>query len=618
MRYLLAGDRGLVVEFGSTISPEINDQVRILAAALEAATLPGLVEVVPTYRSLGIQYDPGTFACADLRAKVEALLASLDPQALPPPTLLKIPTVYGGRYGPDLPFVAQHAGLSEDEAIRLHSGTVYRVYMIGFAAGFAYLGGLPERLHTPRLPSPRLKVPKGSVAIGGSQTGAYPAETPGGWRLIGRTSVELFDPAQEIPTPMQAGDMVQFVPIGEEEYLARSREPTPESHEPRATSHEPSNGRWAAGEQGSRGAVADPGSRDGLAVMRPGLLTTVQDRGRYGYQKFGVPVSGAADEIALRVGNILVGNPQNAAGLEITAEGPEVRALADLVLALTGAPVQATLDGEPVPWWECFLARSGQVLDVRGVRRGLRAYLTVAGGIAVPRVLRSRSTCLVGRFGGFEGRAVQAGDVLPVGTPLRPPERLAGLAAPEEWRPCWKPTAAVRVVLGPQDDAFTEEGRQTFLEATYRVTPHTDRMGCRLEGPAIAHRATADIISDWVPMGGVQVPGDAKPIVLLADRQTTGGYAKIATVIWPDLGLIAQRRPGEAVRFQAVSADEAQEIARRTEAALAALPEQLVWGRMWDAAAATGEIPGEIYLQRTTPSTPDASAAAEGEGEFAG
>jgi KipI family sensor histidine kinase inhibitor len=604
VRYLLAGDRGLVVEFGNTISPEINDQVRILARALEAAALPGLVEVVPTYRSLGIQYDPETLAYPDLRAKVEALLASLNPQALPPPALLRIPTVYGGGYGPDLPFVAQHAGLSEDEVIRLHSETAYRVYMIGFAAGFAYLGGLPERLHTPRLPSPRLKVPKGSVAIGGGQTGAYPAETPGGWRLIGRTAMELFDPAQEIPTPMQAGDTVQFVPIDEKEYLARS------------TAH--SAQRTDSGDRRGEGAGVDPGSRDGLAVLRPGLLTTVQDRGRYGYQKFGVPVSGAADQIALRVGNILVGNPQTAAGLEITAEGPELRALTDLVLALTGAPVQATLDGEPVPCWECFRARSGQVLDLRGVQHGLRAYLTVAGGVAVPRVLRSRSTCLVGRFGGFEGRAVQAGDVLPAGTPLRPPERLAGLAAPEEWRPGWKPTAAVRVVLGPQDDAFTEEGRQTFLEATYRVSPHTDRMGCRLEGPAIAHRATADIISDWVPMGGVQVPGDAKPIVLLADRQTTGGYTKIATVIWPDLGLIAQRRPGEAVRFQAVSVDEAQEITRRTEAALAALPEQLVWGRMWDAAAATGEIPGEIYLQRTPLSAPDAAPAADGGGECAG
>ncbi len=346
--------------------------------------------------------------------------------------------------------------------------------------------------------------------------------------------------------------------------------------------------------------------QDGLEVLRPGLLTTVQDRGRYGYQKFGVPVSGAVDEIALRVGNILVGNSQDAAGLEITAEGPELRVLATLALALTGAPMQATLDGERVPGWECFLARPGQVLDIRGARQGLRAYLAVAGGLAVPRVLGSRSTCLVARFGGFQGRAVQAGDILPAGLAPCVVEGLAGLAAPEEWRSGLEATTAVRVVLGPQEDAFSETGLRTFLEATYRVTPHTDRMGCRLDGPAIAHKETADIISDWVPMGGIQVPGDAKPIVLLADRQTTGGYAKIATVIWPDLGRIAQRRPGEAVRFRAVSVEEAQGIARQTEEALAGLPGRLVWGRMWDEAAAWGEAPGEISLPAETPCGPDA------------
>ncbi len=617
MRYLLAGDRGLVVEFGCSISPEVNDRVRALATALETAHLPGLVEVVPTYRSLGIQYDPTVIACGDLRERVDALLADLDPQKLPPPKLVKIPTVYGGRHGPDLPFVAEHAGLSQDEVIRLHSGTLYRVYMIGFAAGFAYLGGLPERLWTPRLASPRLKVPKGSVGIGGSQTGAYPAETPGGWRLIGRTAMPLFDPSREIPTPMQAGDLVQFVPIGEGEYVAQGT-----GHGAQGTGHgAQGTGHGAQGaepNEGGGGATREPGSRDGLAVLRAGLLTTVQDRGRYGYQKYGVPVSGALDEFAFRVGNTLVGNAQDAAGLEITAEGPELRLLTDLALALTGAPVQAVLDGEPAPSWECFLARAGQVLDIRGVRRGLRAYLAVAGGIAVPCVLQSRSTCLVARFGGFAGRALEIGDVLPIGITGRPPDLLAGRGAPLEYRQWQEGTACVRVLLGPQEDAFTEEGHRTFLEAAYRVTPHTDRMGCRLQGPAIAHRDAADILSDWIPMGADQVPGDAHPIVLLSDRQTTGGYAKIATVISADLGAIAQRRPGETVTFQAVSEEEAQEIARQAEGALAALAEHLVWGRMWDAAAATGEVPGEIPLEREPPSGPDASPPGEAGGDAAG
>lgn len=219
VRYLPAGERGLVVEFGDAVSIEINNQVRALALGLEATRIPGLIEVVPTYRSLGIEYDPLALSFEEAERKVREVAANLDPRTLTAPKGVEIPTVYGGIYGPDLPFVAQHAGLSEAEVVRLHSEAVYHVYMIGFSAGFAYLGGLPEQLHTPRLPSPRIKVPKGSVAIGGSQTGAYPAETPGGWRIIGRTYLNLFDPLKEIPTPMQPGDTVQFVPIKEDEYL---------------------------------------------------------------------------------------------------------------------------------------------------------------------------------------------------------------------------------------------------------------------------------------------------------------------------------------------------------------------------------------------------------------
>ena len=208
-----------MVEFENVVSIEVNSLVRTLGLALESARVPGLIEVVPTYRSLGVQFDPLATSGAVLQGQIEGVLAQMNPANLPPPRLVELPTVYGGEYGPDLPFVAEHADLPEAEVIRLHSEATYHVYMIGFSAGFAYLGGLPERLHTPRLPSPRTRTPKGSVAIGGSQTGAYPADTPGGWRIIGRTPVELFDPRREPPTPMLPGDQVRFVPIGPAEYL---------------------------------------------------------------------------------------------------------------------------------------------------------------------------------------------------------------------------------------------------------------------------------------------------------------------------------------------------------------------------------------------------------------
>jgi KipI family sensor histidine kinase inhibitor len=588
VRYLAAGDRGLVVEFGTQVDVAVNNKVRALALTLEAAKVPGLLEVVPTYRSLGVQYDPARLSVEALRATIEGALGSLDPAQLPAPRVVHVPTCYGGEFGPDLPFVLEHSRLSESEVIALHSQTPYHVHMIGFTAGFAYLGGLPERLHTPRLPSPRTKTPRGAVGIGGSQTGAYSAETPGGWRLIGRTPLPLFDPLKEPPTPMLPGDTVRFDPISRDEYDRLERE-----YQRAAGSGQRADGQLgnrAIGQLGqselpSRQIAKSPSSsfasRKALEFMRAGLLTTVQDRGRIGCQKFGVTVSGAMDEVALRVGNMLVGNPQNAAGLEISFLGPQIRLRADLALALTGAEMDADLDGQPVPWYEAFVGRTGQVLDIRHCRAGMRAYLTVAGGVDVPIRLGSRSTSLAAGFGGFEGRALRDGDVLAVGPVHGPLTRWIGRRVPEGMRPTFGSPQAVRVVFGPQDDAFTEVGRRTLLESVYEVSPASDRMGCRLEGPAIQHVGPADIISDWIPLGGIQVPGNGKPIVLLADRQTTGGYTKIATVIGPDIPRLAQIRPGEGLRFRAVAVEEAQAIARALERDLArwdlAAGDEVLW-----------------------------------------
>ena len=585
VRFLLAGDGGLVVEFGAEVDVAVNNRVRALALTLEAARIPGLLEVVPTYRSLGVQYDPARLSVEDLRARIETVLTKLDAAQLPPPRIVRVPTCYGGEFGPDLPFVVEHSGLSEAEVITLHSQTPYHVHMIGFTAGFAYLGGLPEKLHTPRLPSPRTKTPRGAVGIGGSQTGAYAADTPGGWRLIGRTPLPLFDPLREPPTPMLPGDTVRFDPISREEYdrLEREFQQAVGSGQPadRQLGNQPTR-QLGGSESPSRPVAPLPlTSREAFEVVRAGLLTTVQDRGRIGCQKFGVTASGAMDETALRVGNILVGNEQNAAGLEISFLGPRLRFRVDAVLALTGAEMDADLDGQLVPWCEAFPIRAGQTLDIRHCRKGMRAYLTLGGGIDVPVRLGSRSTSLAAGFGGFEGRPLRDGDVLSVGPTIGGPVRFAGRAAARHWRPEFGSAQTVRIVFGPQDDAFTEAGRRTLVESTYEVSPSSDRMGCRLEGPAIQHIGPADIISDWIPLGGIQVPGNGKPIVLLADRQTTGGYTKIATVIGPDIPRVAQLRPGETLRFHAVSVGEAQAAARALERDLSQLDADLTDLTLW-------------------------------------
>ena len=225
LAFKVAGESCLVVELGAGISVRASNRVRALGIALERARMAGLTEVVPTYHSLAVYYDPLILNVEALQASVRETVRHLQEIPLPPPRLTELPTVYGGLYGPDLPFVAQHTGLSEGEVIRLHSRPKYHVYMIGFTAGFAYLGGLPSRLVTPRLPSPRLRVPAGSVGIGGVQTGTHPIDNPSGWRIIGRTPVRLFDPTREVPTPVLPGDKVRFVPISEAEYLANGGAP---------------------------------------------------------------------------------------------------------------------------------------------------------------------------------------------------------------------------------------------------------------------------------------------------------------------------------------------------------------------------------------------------------
>jgi inhibitor of KinA len=212
------GDRGLLAVYGDAISPEINRKVRMIAMALEQEKPIGMVEVVPTYRSLLIIYDPIKTGVTDLEQTLKAVEARLDKIRIPPPRTIEVPVLYGGECGPDIEFVAQYAGLSVKDVIRIHSGTPYQIYMMGFTPGFAYLGGLPEAIHAPRLETPRTLIPAGSVGIANNQTGIYPVPSPAGWRIIGRTPLNLFDPKKPEPFLYRAGDFIKFAAISETEY----------------------------------------------------------------------------------------------------------------------------------------------------------------------------------------------------------------------------------------------------------------------------------------------------------------------------------------------------------------------------------------------------------------
>lgn len=300
-------------------------------------------------------------------------------------------------------------------------------------------------------------------------------------------------------------------------------------------------------------------------VLEPGILTTVQDLGRYGFSQFGVPPSGALDTFSLRVGNLLVGNREGEACLEITLMGLKIKVLKEGVIAITGGDLSPTLNEEPLEMWRIHLLVEGDVITFKKVQAGCRAYLAVSGGFVVPKIMGSSSTYLSGNFGGLEGRKLRRGDILYT-LDISPSLNKLGLRFPSDWIPSLEKEVLLRVIPGPQDHHFTEKGSQTFCSSSYQVTPQCDRMGVRLEGPKIERRSDVEesIISEGLISGAIQVPGDGKPIIILTEL-VTGGYTKIATIISTDLSKVAQLKPGDQVRFKPISIEEAHDLLKEQE-----------------------------------------------------
>jgi antagonist of KipI len=290
-------------------------------------------------------------------------------------------------------------------------------------------------------------------------------------------------------------------------------------------------------------------------ILKAGLFTTVQDLGRSGFLSYGVPLCGGMDQFSLVAANLIVGNEPGCACLETTIVGPELEALRETQVAVTGAECSPRINAKSVSMWRTLNLEKGDVLSFESARSGCRAYLSLRGGVDVPVVLGSRSTFVRGGFGGLSGRALRSGDVIGCFdvAPLR-----VEYSLPKELLPQFNDCVEARVVLGPQEDMFTEEGVNTFFSGLFRITSEADRMGYRLDGPRVMHKKSADIVSDALLPGAVQVPQDGKPIVVMRDAQTTGGYSKVGVVVTPDLCMLGQSRPGGSVRFSRVSVREAQ------------------------------------------------------------
>jgi KipI family sensor histidine kinase inhibitor len=514
----------------------VNRRVITLSEAIIGAKIQGVEELVPTYRSLLVRYNASKTSYEHLVFSIKDVEKTMEERRMEKVgRKIIIPVVYGGMYGPDLTDVARFHGLTEGHVVKIHSGREYRVYMVGFVAGFPYLGEVADEIATPRLETPRLKVPAGSVGIAEKQTGIYPCEAPGGWRIIGRTPLRLFNPLQQPPALLQLGDTVKFKPISEKEFRI-----TEKTTQKQPADHFPKN-------------------KNGIKVfqvLKPGFFTTVQDLGRYGYLKYGVPISGAMDTFSLVAANLLVANNPDDACLEITLIGPELQALTTTQIAITGGAASPKIDGQHVHMWQTLEIQEGAVVSFGKMESGCRAYLSIRGGINTLLVLGSRATYVRGGFGGTNGRQLKTGDIIEGFDVSLLKVRYS---MPEELVPQFTGQFKAHVILGPQADMFTEMGITTFLSSQYKVTLEADRMGYRLEGPMIEHKAKADIISDALLPGAIQIPKNGKPIMIMRDAQTAGGYPKIAVIITPDVFTLGQAKTNDIIEFSKITIQQAHE-----------------------------------------------------------
>jgi len=536
-----AGDSALVADLGDVVDVAVNRRAIGLAARVRAAAVAGVRDVVPAFRSVAVFFDP-------LRTDVEALRALLQPQPQDDAErsrreAVEIPVEYGGESGPDLDALAGATGLAPADVVACHSAREYRVFMVGFLPGFAYLGELDPAIAAPRHASPRLRVPAGSVGIAGRQTGVYPQASPGGWQIVGRTTTRPFDSGRTPASLLAPGDRVRFVPVP-------------------SGSLGSFDTAWASPPAPPAPPAASAVPR-AVRVLQAGLMTSVQDGGRWGRQHEGVPVSGAMDAAALRDANRAVGNPAGAAALEATLGGFEARLEHSGAVAVAGADLDATIDGRPLPLGARVEHGIGAVVRFGNRRAGTRAYLALDGGLDVPICLGSRATDLTSGLGGWHGRRLRAGDQVPVKTPT--PETSLVTRVPA--RPLPHGGARVRVLPGPHSDSFPPEAIEVLRRTRFEVTSESNRMGYRLKGSQPVPGGTGDMISDATCTGGLQVPPSGHPILLMADRQVTGGYPIVATVISADLPVVGQLAPGDWIEFDLCTLAEALAALARLESA---------------------------------------------------
>lgn len=507
VRILPMGDRALLVEVASL------DEVLELRDRLEASRPEGVVDLVPGARTVLVRVDPAVLSVGAAQAWVAGAETDAAPAVAASVSLIQLDVVYDGE---DLAETAHLLGVGADELVRRHAAAEWTVAFTGFAPGFAYLVSRDWTFDVPRLASPRTRVPAGAVGLAGVFSGAYPRESPGGWRLIGTTSVPLWSPDAASPALLRPGSHVRFRPVERASAVAAS------SAVPRA---------------------ADAEIR-GIRVIEPGLLATIQDRGREGAASLGVSRSGALDRTALGVANRLVGNRDDAAGIEVTMGGFRAVAERDVWVAVTGAWGPIRLGGHEADPYTAHVWRAGEELHLDWFAHGARGYVAVRGGVDAPVVLGARAT---DRLAGIGPAPLVAGSAIAVGDDVAGP---IPVAPPAPWGAPHDDELEIELAPGPRADWFAPSALSLLFDETWTVTGAADRVGMRLDGPELTRRRDGELPSEGMVPGALQVPPSGRPTILLADGPVTGGYPVIAVATDAALDLLGQARPGTRLRFR--------------------------------------------------------------------
>ncbi|WP_449279664.1 5-oxoprolinase subunit B/C family protein [Leucobacter sp. GX0328] len=549
------GDRAVIYDLPGL------DRVLEFAAVVRELGVSGVIDIVPASRTVLVVCE----SRAAVRAVVAAVagagaeagvreagrIAERPGDGAGGPIMHDIAVRYDGE---DLDEVARLTGLGREAVVDAHTRTLWQAAFGGYAPGFAYLVGGDPRLRVPRLDSPRTAVPAGSVALAGEYSAVYPAEAPGGWRLIGRTDAPVWDASRPRPALIAPGDTVRFTAVRERVDLpARDGRIAPEAPPPAGPAEH------AAAPKPDEHLHAPAA----CTVQCTGMLALLQDLGRPGNAAIGVVASGALDRDALRRANRAVGNAESATAIEFLNGGLAITAERPLVIALDGAESAALIDGaRHAPWGAAFALGTGETLRIAAPEHGLRGVLAIAGGIAARRVLGSAAHDSLSRLGppplASGDRFELAEDPAPAlpgeTTAARPAATVPGRAAPAAPRRP-DPRPVLRFVPGPRDDWFTPEALASFAAQRWQVDSRSNRIGLRLAGAPLERAKPGELPSEGMVHGSIQVPPNGQPLVFLADHPTTGGYPVIGTVVDADLDRAAQLRPGTEVRFAAVDPD---------------------------------------------------------------